>query len=54
MRLLHKIIKKLKRLDESADNNFPDTGLGGLLVYALSAGALLVAIINFIYFLITN
>lgn len=46
MQLLHKIIKAFKRLDEKADKNFPDTGLGGLMVYGLSAGALLYGFIT--------
>jgi hypothetical protein len=46
VRLLQEIVRKLKRLDEKADDNFPDMGLGGLIVWGLSAGVLLYGFIT--------
>lgn len=53
MQFFINLIKGIKRLDARVDENFPDTGLGGLLVYAISAAVLLMSFISFIYFTIT-
>jgi hypothetical protein len=47
------LIKSIKRLDAKVDEISPNAGLGGLLVYAISAGVLLMSLIYFIYFTIT-